>query len=343
MKNKIEIFDTTLRDGEQAPDNTMSPDEKLKIAKKLEEIGVDIIEAGFPTSSKEDFKAVELISEKIKKPIICGLARCVKKDIDDCVKSLDKAKNKCLHLFLATSDLHLDKKLRINRKEALNTIEENINYSKKYFNKIIFSAEDATRTNRDFLIEVYKKAYDLGVDIVNVADTTGYSHPDEIYKLIKSIKKEIPGLKLSIHCHNDLGLATANTLSAVSAGVEQVQTTVNGIGERAGNASFEEVVLAFEIRKDFFKKEVDLDFKKIQELSNLVYEIVGRKPSHEKAIVGVNAFRHEAGIHIDGILKDPKTYEIIDPDLVARKRELIKGRHSGNKSSSKKDEERKNN
>lgn len=331
MRNKfIEVFDTTLRDGEQAPDNTMSAEQKLEIAKALEALGVDIIEAGFPRSSAEELRAFKMISKEIKKSYVCALARCKKEDIDSAREALKGAKNPMLHLFFPSSEIQLRAKFGIGIEEAKKVVEENVNYASQFFRNIMFSAEDATRSKIEDIISLFESAAKFdSVVLLNVPDTTGNVQPKEMFDLVKKIKLRFPNKRISVHCHNDLGQAVANTLAAVSAGADNIQVTVNGFGERAGNAALEEVMLALETRKDFYKKQHKINLNKIFEVSDLVYKTVGRKAAHEKAIVGVNAFRHEAGVHVSAILKDSKSYEIIDPSIISRKRELVKGRHFG--------------
>ncbi|PIR38929.1 MAG: 2-isopropylmalate synthase [Candidatus Zambryskibacteria bacterium CG10_big_fil_rev_8_21_14_0_10_42_12] len=310
----IEFCDTTLRDGEQAPGNTMKPKDKLLIAKKLENIGVNVIEAGFPASSKEDFEAIKLISSHLKKATVCSFARCVEKDIDIANESTKGAKNRMLMIFYAISDIHLKNKYNTNRKDAMEKIKNSIRYSKQYFKRIKFGLEDATRADPKYLHQVINLLLNEGVDTIALGDTTGWITPLETFKLVKNVVYQVNGkVKISIHCHNDLGMATANTLSAIMAGVDEVDTTVNGIGERAGNTPFEEIVVSLVVRKDIFKRKINIKLNALMPLSELVYKIINRTPSHEKPIVGVNAFRHESGVHIDGIKKDPSTYEIFNP------------------------------
>ncbi|HJN63037.1 MAG TPA: 2-isopropylmalate synthase [Candidatus Paceibacterota bacterium] len=329
---KLQIFDTTLRDGEQSPGNTMNPQEKLEIALALENLGVNIIEAGFPNSSSEDFDGCKLIGERLQKSIICGLARCDKEDIKAVSDALKEAHNPAIYIFVSTSDLHIKEKLGLDRKSTIELIKESLTYVRKDFKKIYFGLEDSVRSDKDFLNEVIETVSGFEVDCIIFADTVGYSQPSEIDELIRHFIAKFPKENFGIHCHNDLGLATSNTLSAIKAGVNQIQVTINGIGERAGNTSLEEVVAGLVTRKDYYNDiTTNIDTKMIQEVSHLVYKTIGREASFEKPIVGVNAFRHEAGIHIDGILKEPKTYELIDPELFGAKRKFVYGRHSGKK------------
>lgn len=329
---KIEIFDTTLRDGEQAPGNTMSKVQKLKIAKALEDLGVDIIEAGFPVSSTEDFKAVRNIAQNIRKSSVCAIARCKKEDIDLAKQALEGAVSPVLLLFFPTSDIHLKEKFGVGRKEALAIILESLNYASLYFRKIIFGAEDATRSDINFLETVFKLvSKNKNVSVLGIGDTTGYAQPNEIRNLVKRFVQQFPNKKIGIHCHNDLGLATANSLAAIEAGALHVQVTINGIGERAGNAALEEIVSALNTRSDFYKKETSINLNKIYKASRLVYKTLNRVIPYEKPIVGINTFRHEAGIHVSAILKNPKTYEILDPKTFSQSRELVLGKHSSKK------------
>ncbi len=326
----LEFFDTTLRDGEQAPGNTLDPKQKLKIAKALENLNVDIIEAGFPASSSEDFESCRLIAKSCKKTIVCGFARCKEADVDAVYESLKQAKHSGIHIFLPASDLHINKKLGMNRKEIIELAERTLNnISTKKFEKVYFGIEDATRSEKSFLFEMISTILKFEVDCITIADTVGYAQPSEIYSLVKEIKTLFPKQKFGIHCHNDLGLATANTLAAINAGIDQVQTTINGIGERSGNCPMEEVLAAITARPDYYETKTHIDLKKIKSISDLVYNSVGRIATHEKPVVGINSFRHEAGIHIDGIQKDPNTYEFLNPEIFGQKRQIVKGRHSG--------------
>jgi len=336
-ERKIQIFDTTLRDGEQCPGASLTPDEKVKIAKQLERLNVDIIEAGFPAASGGEIEAIQKISKVVKKPVICGLARMVEKDIKAVKEALKYAKRKRLHVFLATSKIHREYKLRKNTSEILKLSVQNIKYGKKFFDDIEFSPEDASRTERDFLVEVVRAAIDAGATTVNIPDTVGYAVPNEFGDLIAYLVDEIPVLgksvNLSVHCHNDLGLAVANSLSAVRNGANQVECTVNGIGERAGNAAMEEIVMAIDTRQDIFGKQgcyTDIKPEEITKASRLVSRLTGMVVQPNKAIVGRNAFSHESGIHQDGILKLRQTYEIIDPMRIGLSgSQLILGKHSG--------------
>ncbi|MBI3306384.1 MAG: 2-isopropylmalate synthase [Candidatus Omnitrophica bacterium] len=333
-KRKIYIFDTTLRDGEQSPGASLTPDEKLKIAKQLEKLNVDVIEAGFPASSPGEMQAVRMISEVVKKPVICGLSRMMPSDIDACRRALEPARRKRLHVFLATSQIHRQYKLKKGKKEILEMAAQNIRSAKKDFQQIEFSPEDASRTEPKFLTEAVRAAIDAGATSINIPDTVGYTVPQEFSDLIYFLIKKNPELGksviLSVHCHNDLGLAVANSLAAVLAGANQVECTINGIGERAGNASLEEIAMALDTRKDFVDCYTDIVFKEIMKSSRLVSHLTGMVVQPNKAIVGRNAFSHESGIHQDGVLKKRQTYEIIDPKRIGLSgSQLILGKLSG--------------
>ncbi|MCM8786352.1 MAG: 2-isopropylmalate synthase, partial [Candidatus Omnitrophica bacterium] len=328
---KIIIFDTTLRDGEQSPGASLTSDEKLKIALQLEKLGVDIIEAGFPISSPDDAKAVRIIGENIKNSTVCALARCKDEDIDIALKSLEKAKKPRLHLFLATSEIHRKYKLKKAKDEIVKIAKEKVRYAKKFIDDIEFSPEDASRTEPDFLLKVCQAAIEEGVKTINIPDTVGYAIPEEFGKLIKFLSENLPKeIIISVHCHNDLGLAVSNSLCAILNGARQVECTINGIGERAGNASLEEIVMNLVVRKNYYKVETNIKTEEIYKTSRLVSTLTGIPVQPNKAIVGKNAFRHEAGIHQDGILKYRLTYEIIDPKMIGiPKSELVLGKHSG--------------
>ncbi len=319
MKDKLVIFDTTLRDGEQAAGITLSPEDKLKIARQLARLGVDVIEAGFPVSSPGDFTAVSLIAREVKEPIICGLARAIREDIDSCWEAVKKAKRPRIHVFLATSEIHMKYKLRKARDEILRMAEESVRYARNLSPSVEFSPEDASRTEPDFLCQVVERVISAGAEVVNIPDTVGYAEPEEFGELIEYILNHVPNVDkaiISVHCHNDLGMATANTLSAVKKGARQVEVTVNGIGERAGNAALEEVVMSILVRKEQFPVEVGVETREIMSTSRLVSKIMGIPVQPHKAVVGANAFAHSSGIHLDGILKDRRTYEIIRPEDV---------------------------
>jgi len=331
---KIIIFDTTLRDGEQAPGASLNPQQKLEIAFQLEKLGVDVIEAGFPIASAGDFAAVKDISCKIKKTIICGLARCLKPDIIAAHKALKAAKHPRIHLFLATSKIHLKYKFKKVEDEILRIAKDAIRLARKHCADIEFSPEDATRSDRAFIYRVVETAINEGATTINIPDTVGYSYPQEIYSLITDIRNNVSNIEkavIAIHCHDDLGLSTANSLSAILAGARQVHCTVNGIGERAGNASLEEVVMALATRKDVFGDFfTQINTKEIYRTSRLVSNLTDFVVPPNKAIVGKNAFRHESGIHQDAILKKRSTYEIMDPhDVGISSSQLVLGKHSG--------------
>jgi len=331
---KILIFDTTLRDGEQAPGASMTSEQKLEVAFQLESLGVDVIEAGFPISSPDDFKAVSAIAKAVKTSAICGLARCIKADIDAAANAVKKAKHPRVHLFLATSKIHLQYKFRKPEEEILGLAKDSMRYARKLCDDIEFSPEDATRTERTFLFRVIEEAIALGARTINIPDTVGYSYPQEIYSLITDIKNNVPTINkavIAIHCHDDLGMATANSLSAVLAGARQVHCTINGVGERAGNAALEEIVMAMKTRKDIFANfYTGINTKHIFSVSRMVSSFTGFAVAPNKAVVGKNAFRHESGIHQDAVLKERITYEIMDPgDVGFVESQIILGKHSG--------------
>lgn len=333
MQTKIKIFDTTLRDGEQAAGVSLNIQEKLQIAKQLEALGVDIIEAGFPISSRGDFLAVEEISKKIKKPIICGLSRANKKDIETCWQAIKQAKRPRIHTFIMTSDIQIKYQLGKTREEVIEMAYNAVKYAKKLCDDVEFSAMDASRSDRDYLVKVFTAAIDAGATTINVPDTVGYSLPQEFGELILYLKENIKNIDkaiISVHCHNDLGLATANALSAIVAGARQVECTINGIGERAGNTSLEEIVMAIKVRQDLLKFKTDIDTTQIMRSSRLVSELTGMKVQPNKAIVGKNAFAHQSGIHQDGILKERSTYEIMKPEMIGLSgSKIVLGKLSG--------------
>lgn len=330
---KILIFDTTLRDGEQSPGASLEAYEKLEIAKQLARLNVGIIEAGFPVSSPGDLEAVRLIAQKIKGPIICALARCLKKDIDAAGDALRPARRKRIHLFLATSKIHMRYKLRKPEDEIIRLAVENIKYARRFSDDIEYSPEDATRTEKEFLYRVIEETIGAGATTINIADTVGYAIPEEFGELIYDIRNNVPNIEkatISVHCHNDLGLAVSNSLAGIKNGARQVECTVNGIGERAGNASLEEIVMAIKTRDDFFGLSTDIATEEIYKTSRLVSKLTGLVVQPNKAVVGQNAFAHEAGIHQDGILKRRTTYEIMRPEEVGlSESKLVLGKHSG--------------
>lgn len=333
MAKRINIFDTTLRDGEQSPGASMSMDQKLEMAMALEDLGVDRIEAGFPVSSPVQFKAVEQISQLLQRATAVALARCVEKDIDAAYESLKKAKNKKLHTFIATSPVHREYKLKMSKERLLEVVAEKLEYAKKYFDDIEFSLEDATRTEPEFIYDVVRTVAKHGVSTVNIGDTVGYMMPFEYGNLIKGIFDNVPevqNIEISAHCHNDLGLAVSNSIAAVMNGATQVEVTLNGIGERAGNCSMEELVMAFKVRKDLLDYETGIQTKYLYPTSKILQNITGLVVPRNKPIFGDNAFAHESGIHQDGYLKHRETYEIMKPEQIGRTAEsLVMGRHSG--------------
>ena len=333
MKKKIYIFDTTLRDGEQTPGVSLNAKEKLEIAKNLEALGVDIIEAGFPVTSKGDFEGVKLIAQNIKNSTVNALARANKKDINTAYEAIKEAKRKRIHTFLATSDIHMKYKLKMTREEVLEKIREMVSYAKTLVDEVEFSPEDGSRTEKEFLYKVLETAIEAGATVLNIPDTVGYSTPNEFGKLIKDIKENVNGIEnviLSVHCHNDLGLAVANSLAAIENGAEQIECAVNGLGERAGNAALEEIIMALKTRNDIYKINLDVNTEKIYRLSSLVSHFTGVKVQPNKAIVGANAFAHESGIHQHGVLTNRETYEIMTPESVGFKtNNMVLGKHSG--------------
>ncbi len=333
-KEKVMIFDTTLRDGEQTPGASLNVNEKLQIAFQLEKLGVDVIEAGFPRTSLGDLEAVQTVSKNVKKCIVCGLARSIKGDIDAVREALKKAVRPRVHVFLATSKIHRQYKLNKAKDEILNTAVSAVKYARKYFNDIEFSPEDASRTEPDFLAEVVEAVIKAGAGTVNIPDTVGYAIPGEFGSLIGYLKDNVPNINkavISVHCHNDLGLGVSNSLAAVLSGARQVECTINGLGERAGNASLEEIVMALKLRKDIYKGLVtNIKTKELYKTSKLVSRLTTVPVQPNKAIIGENAFSHEAGIHQDGVLKKSSTYEILRPQDVGFKgNKLVLGKLSG--------------
>ncbi len=334
MKNrKIVIFDTTLRDGEQSPGCSMHLSEKLDVAEALEAMGVDVIEAGFPASSEGEFKAVREIASVCKKSTVAVLCRCRKEDIDRGYDAIKYAAKPRIHIFIATSPIHLEHKLKITEEKCLEIIDEYTRYTRTLVDDVEFSFEDASRTPIDFLTRATQTAVNAGATTINIPDTVGYATPQEMAGIINHLVKNVKGIEkaaLSVHCHDDLGMSVANSLAAVNAGATQIECTVNGIGERAGNAPLEELVMAIKTRSNFFNLHTDIDTTKIYRTSKLVSGIVGVKIPPNKAIVGSNAFLHESGIHQHGILQDKATYEIMDPEEIGiPKNALLLGKHSG--------------
>ncbi|MDL2286201.1 2-isopropylmalate synthase [Desulfococcaceae bacterium OttesenSCG-928-F15] len=331
--NRVIIFDTTLRDGEQSPGASMNTAEKIRVAKRLEELGVDVIEAGFPAASEGDFDAVRQIAETMETAQVAALARASRADIDRAWEAIKVAKHPRIHVFLATSDLHMKYKLQMEPDAVYEKAVEAVGYAKTLTDNVEFSAEDGSRSDRDFLCRVFSGVIAAGATTVNLPDTVGYAIPGEYADLIRYVMKNTKGMEkavLSVHCHDDLGLATANTLAAIAAGARQAEVTINGIGERAGNTALEEVVMAIHTRKGLFNLETGIDTTKIYPVSRTVREITGVIVQPNKAIVGANAFAHESGIHQDGVLKNPMTYEIMQPETVGlSKNNMVLGKHSG--------------
>ncbi|MBI5213060.1 MAG: 2-isopropylmalate synthase [Nitrospirae bacterium] len=327
----IKIFDTTLRDGEQSPGASMNVDEKIQVAKQLVKLGVDIIEAGFPFASPGDFDAVKRIADEVNGAIIAGLARAKEDDIKSAYEALKDAPMKRIHTFHSTSDIHLKYQFRVSREEALKRSVEMVKLARSLVEDVEFSPMDATRTEVPYLLEVVEAVIEAGASTVNIPDTVGYTTPIEFGNMIKAIKERIGDKAvISVHCHNDLGLAVANSLSAIINGAGQVECTINGIGERAGNCSMEEIVMGLKTRKDFYNADTNINTKEIIRTSRLITRITGMAVQPNKAIVGANAFAHESGIHQDGLLKEKMTYEIMRPeDIGLQKTELVLGKHSG--------------
>ncbi len=333
MDNRVYIFDTTLRDGEQSPGASMNIEEKLLLARQLERLRVDVIEAGFPISSDGDFESVKRIAEEVRTVTIAGLARAGKLDIDRCWEAVQYAAKPRIHTFIATSDIHLKYKLKKTREQVLQDAREAVRYARTLCQDVEFSAEDASRTDLDYLCSVLEAVIDAGARVVNIPDTVGYAIPTEFGERIKYLRARVKNIDraiMSVHCHNDLGLAVANSLIAIQNGARQVECTINGIGERAGNASLEEIVMALQTRRDFFGLDMEVNTQEIYPASRLLTNLTGLMVQSNKAIVGRNAFAHEAGIHQDGVIKEKSTYEIMRPEAVGIKEsKLIMGKHSG--------------
>ena len=331
--NYVKIFDTTLRDGEQSPGATMNIKEKLELARQLEQLRVDVMEAGFPVASPGDFEAVHLISKEIKKVKVCALARCLNNDIDVAAKALEPAEDNRIHVFIATSEIHRKYKFNKAQSEILDIAVKGVRRAVSLVNDVEFSAEDATRTELPFLAAITEAVIEAGAKTINIPDTVGYTTPFELIDIITYLKKNVPNINeavLSIHCHDDLGLSVANSLAAVKAGARQVECTINGIGERAGNCSMEEIVMALKTRKRYFGFDTRVVTNEFYKISRMVSNITGMLVQPNKAIVGTNAFAHEAGIHQDGVLKNRQTYEIMNPkDVGWGESELVLGKHSG--------------
>jgi 2-isopropylmalate synthase len=329
----VRIFDTTLRDGEQSPGFSMSVPEKVRMARQLESLGADIIESGFPIASAGDLEGTRAVCREIRSCTVAALARARRDDIDAALEGLSGAAHPRLHTFLATSDLHLQHKLRLTREEALEAISSNVKYARERCAEVEFSAEDASRTDINFLCEAVSRAVRAGATTINLPDTVGYAVPEEYAAMFRRVIEHldgVDGITLSAHCHDDLGLAVANSLAAVQAGARQLELTINGIGERAGNAALEEVVVLLSVRQATLGVKTNVRLEMLYATSRMLTEITGAQVAPNKAVVGANAFAHEAGIHQDGILKNPLTYEIISPEAVGvPKRQLVLGKHSG--------------
>lgn len=330
---RVQIFDTTLRDGEQSPGFSMTVAEKLRMAHQLQSLGVDVIEAGFPIASPGDFEGVRTVAKQIRSCKVAALARASQRDVDSALDAIGPAAHPRIHIFLATSDLHLKYKLRISRQDALNAVDAMVRFARNRCAEVEFSAEDASRSDIDFLCRVMEIAAEAGATILNLPDTVGYAIPSEYAAMFTKVREYLgdrTNITFSAHCHNDLGLAVANSLAAVAAGARQIECTINGIGERAGNASLEEMAVAFAVRKSTFGISTGIRLPEIFPTSQLLAKITGTGVAPNKAVVGANAFAHEAGIHQDGIIKNPLTYEIISPEAVGvPSRKLVLGKHSG--------------
>ncbi len=333
MSENVIIFDTTLRDGEQSPGASMNTAEKLRLATQLEKLGVDVLEAGFPVASEGDFDAVSNIAGKLKKTEVAALARTSKGDLDRAWGAIQNAAKPRIHTFIATSDIHLEYKLKMSREAVVKAAVEAVKYSRSFTDNVEFSAEDGSRSDRDFLCKVFEAVIEAGATTINLPDTVGYAIPEEFSDLVKYVKSHTPNIHkavLSVHCHNDLGLATANTIAAINAGARQAEVTINGIGERAGNTSLEEVVMTLHTRPNYLPVSTRIKTDQIYPTSRLVSMITGIMVQPNKAIVGANAFAHEAGIHQDGVLKNPMTYEIMKPETIGLSaNNLVLGKHSG--------------
>jgi 2-isopropylmalate synthase len=330
----VRIFDTTLRDGEQSPGCSMNLAEKLALARQLEKLGVDVIEAGFPIASEGDFESVREVAKELRETIVCGLARTGEKDVERAAEAIEAAAKPRIHTFIATSDIHLEHKLRMSREQVLEEVDRAVRQARRYCDDVEFSAEDATRSDREYLVQVCAVALDAGATTLNLPDTVGYTTPAEYASLIQHLLANVPDAgraRYAVHCHNDLGLAVANSLAAVQAGARQIECTMNGIGERAGNTSLEEVVMAMKTRPDAFAGlDTNINTREIYPTSRLLSSTIGVPVQPNKAIVGDNAFAHEAGIHQDGVLKAPITYEIMTPESIGKSsNELVLGKHSG--------------
>ena len=332
-RDRLFFFDTTLRDGEQSPGCSMTRDEKLTLAHGLADLGVDILEAGFAVSSEGDFNSIADIARSVRGPRIASLARARKQDIELAARAVEPAEKSRVHVFLASSDLHLQYKLKISREEALAQVNESVRLARSYVDDVEFSPEDATRSDRDFLCQMVTVAVEAGATTINVPDTVGYTTPDEYGNLFRMLRERVPGAEnviFSSHCHNDLGLAVANSLAAIEAGVRQVECTINGIGERAGNAALEEIAATLHVRADRYPVESNIVLERLYPVSQMLASVISFRPSPNKAVVGDNAFAHEAGIHQHGVLSNPLTYEIMTPASVGVPgNRMVLGKHSG--------------
>jgi 2-isopropylmalate synthase len=332
VSRRIQIFDTTLRDGEQSPGIALQPDEKAEIAQQLERLGVDVVEAGFPGASPGDFEGVRAVAAAVRRPTVAALSRTVREDLDAAGEALADARRSRIHVFIATSPIHMERKLGLQPAEVVAQARWAVAYAAARADEVEFSCEDATRSEPEFVARVCRVAVEGGATVVNLPDTVGYALPHQYATFLADVRRRCPELRkvtLSAHCHDDLGLAVANSLAAINAGADQVECTVNGIGERAGNASLEEIVVALKVRGDHFQVETGVDTEQITAASKLVSELTGYVVQPNKAVVGANAFAHEAGIHQDGMLKDARTYQIIDPVDVGVQMTLPLGKHSG--------------
>jgi 2-isopropylmalate synthase len=341
--NRVTVFDTTLRDGEQSPGCSMNLEEKVRMARQLDALGVDVIEAGFPIASDDDFSAVREVARICRRPVIAALCRTTPEDIERAWEALSDAAHPRIHTFIATSDIHLQYKLQKTREEVLQMSCQAVRMAKRFTDDVEYSAEDATRTDLDYLCQVITAVIDEGATVVNIPDTVGYTVPSEYAKIISTLRERVPNIDkaaISVHCHNDLGLAVANSLTAIAHGARQVECTINGIGERAGNASLEELVMALRVRRDLMPYETGVVSEEIYRSSQLLSNITGVHVQPNKAVVGKNAFAHEAGIHQHGVIKNRLTYEIMTPESVGVKtNSLVLGKHSGRHALSKKYEE----
>jgi 2-isopropylmalate synthase len=332
-QDRLLFFDTTLRDGEQSPGCSMTTQEKLTMAHALDDLGVDILEAGFAIASDGDFQAIQAVAKEVRRPRIASLSRARREDIEKAAAALEHADRARIHIFLASSDIHLQYKLKISREEALEQAHKAIALARIYVDDVEFSPEDSTRTDIDFLCKIVQVAIEAGATTINMPDTVGYTFPDEYRKMFRTVRERVPGadkVVFSSHCHNDLGLAVANSLAAIDGGARQVECTINGIGERAGNAALEEIAATLKVRQDYFQVEHGLKLSKLYGVSQQLAKIISFAPSPNKAVVGSNAFAHEAGIHQHGVLSNPLTYEIMTPESVGvPSNRMVLGKHSG--------------